>query len=82
MTIDLHIDQLVLHGINVVDRDDLVLALQMELSRLLSEQGTLTGSSVAARVEGGSFTLTPDMGAEAIGTHVARAIYGGIVAAS
>ena len=50
--------------------------------RLFSEEGAaaaLAGSRVAGRVDGGSFALTPNMSVETIGTHVAQAIYGGIV---
>ena len=82
MTIDLHIDQLILHGFAAVDREQLVIAVERELSHLLSEDGTpaaLSTSGFAARLDGGSFALTPDMSAENIGTHVARAIHGGMV---
>ena len=81
-TIDLHIEQLILHGFAAVDRDQLVSAVQQELARLFSEEGAaaaLAGSRVAGRVDGGSFALTPNMSVETIGTHVAQAIYGGIV---
>lgn len=83
MTINLHIEHLILHGLAAVDRDQLVSAVQQELARLFAEEGaaaTWAGPRVADRVDGGSFTLTPNMGAEAIGAHVAQAIYGGIVA--
>jgi hypothetical protein len=82
MTIDLHIDRLILSGFASIDREQLVVAVEQELSRLLAEDGTPAGWSVsgfAAHLDGGSFALTPDMSAESIGTQVARAIYGGIV---
>ncbi len=84
MTIDLHIDQMILHGFADIDRDQLAFAVQQELSRLFADESAVTaiaGSKATARVDGGSFALAPDMGAETIGEHVARAIYGGIVAA-
>ncbi len=74
------IDHLVLEGVSALDRQPTVDALRAELGRLFaaeSRRGGLPvldgGDSPAGRPA--SFSMPPGLGAEAIGRHVARAIY-------
>jgi len=79
--IELHIEELVLHGFAPGDRYRIGEAVEQELSRLFAERDTL--SSLArerevAYLDGGAFEVTPGSGAEAIGVRVAQAVYGGL----
>jgi hypothetical protein len=79
--IDLHINRLVLHGFDHIDRAQLGAAVEAELGRLFAEQGaasSLHQQAYTSRLDGGSFILAPDAGAEAIGRHIAQAVYGGL----
>ena len=79
--VDLHIEELVLHGFEPADHDRIGEVLQRELSRLFVEEGippSLTRGAGIDRVEGGPFEAQPGSGAEAIGALVARAVYGGL----
>ena len=78
--VELHIERLVLDGIGGVDRANLGAAVQVELARLLTERGVPTSLSRpghAGRVDGGRMALGPDVGAPALGTRIAEAIYRG-----
>ena len=53
---------------------------QMQIARDFTAQGvplTLTGGGVVARLDGGSFTVTPDARPDRTGAQVAQAIYRG-----
>ncbi len=88
-SIELHIEELVLHGFAPGDRYRIGDAMERELARLFVERGTppslaqgrevarLDGGTVA-RLDGGTFEVKPGSGAEAIGVRVARAVYGGL----
>jgi hypothetical protein len=79
--IELHIEELVLHGFAPGDRYEIGAAVERELARLFAEQGlptSLSGGGDFARFNGGSFNVTPGSQAEAIGTRVAQSVYGGI----
>lgn len=79
-SIELHIEELVLHGFAPGDRYRIGEAVKDELVRLLTEQGvprTLASDGEVARLDGGAFEVKPGSGAEAIGVQVARAVYGG-----
>jgi hypothetical protein len=81
MNIELHIEELVLHGFAPGDRHRIVEAAQFELQRLLAERGApqlFDGSIDLARIDAGSFDLKPGANAEGVGAQVARAIYGGM----
>ncbi len=80
-SIELHIDELILHGFLPGDRDRIGAAVQHELVRLLSEQGlpaTLLQGGERPSLEGGSFELRPQARPEAVGTQVARSIFRGL----
>lgn len=79
--IDLHIDRLVLHGFDHVDRTALGAAVEAELARLFAEQGDATipqNDRHAPRLDGGSFQATPGASAETLGIQIARSVYGGL----
>jgi len=79
--IELHIEELVLHGFAPKDRYQIGEAVQCELVRLLSERGVLPSvvrGGEMGRLDGGSFKVRMGAKAEVIGVQVARAVYGGM----
>ena len=82
MTIHLHIDELVLHGLDVRDPQLLREAVAGELSQLLATQGNRPAwnkNSNIARIDGGSFELSRrDPGATQLGGQIARQVAGGL----
>jgi hypothetical protein len=75
--VELHIDELVLHGVAPRDRRAVGEGVQRELTRLLMEGGVPAGwerGGEVTRLDGGSFQVT---GSEpgVIGIRVAEAIY-------
>lgn len=79
MNVELHIEELVLHGFSPSDRYRIAAAVERELSRLLAEQGTpptLARGGDIGHLDGGSFGAKPGAGPEAIGARVAQAVYG------
>jgi hypothetical protein len=79
--LELHIQELVLHGFEPSDRYRLVDAVERELSRLFAERGTpppLGQRRDVARLDAGVFEAKPGSRAEVIGAQVARAVYGGL----
>ncbi|HEX6288337.1 MAG TPA: hypothetical protein VFZ66_04060 [Herpetosiphonaceae bacterium] len=84
-SVDLRIDQLVLHGFDhgsaASARSLIGATVERELARLLSEQGVPPGLSqegAVARLDGGAFEVLPHAGPEAIGAQIAQAIYRGL----
>ncbi len=78
--IELEIDELVLHGFGAIDRDQIGLAVQQELSRLLADggvPGALGQGGEVSRLDGGMFNVTAGAKAEVVGTQIAQSIYGG-----
>lgn len=81
MNLDLEIEELVLHGFSGMDRDRIARALQMELERLITEEGvpaSVQAGGNVALLDGGSFQVAPRSSAEEVGAQVARAVYGGM----
>jgi hypothetical protein len=79
--VELHIEELVLHGFPPGDRYRISEAMERELSRLFAQQGVpppLAQGGGAARLDGGSLEVQPGFKAEAIGVRVAQAVYGGL----
>lgn len=73
----LHIDELVLHGFDPSDRHRIGDAVQHELVRLLAERGLRHTSPFERPVlSAGNVSLQRDTPARAVGTRVARALYG------
>jgi hypothetical protein len=81
-SIALHIEQLVLHGVAFGDQQQIGAAVERELTRLFAERGVppaIAGGAEMRNVTGGSFIATPSASPDAIGSRVARAVYGGLV---
>jgi hypothetical protein len=81
VNLELHIEELVLHGFAPADRYRIGDSMERELARLFAEQGTppsLRQGSEIERLDGGSFEAKAGSRAEAIGTRVAQAVYGGL----
>lgn len=79
--VELHIEELVLHGFAQRDRYLIAEAVERELARLLAEQGAPqlnTGHQSLARLDAGTFTIAPQASAEQTGAQVAQAIYRGL----
>lgn len=78
--IELHIDELVLHGFNPADRRRIGEAVERELTRLLGEQGPSGGAGDVqiSRLDGGSITLSPGAGPETVGAEIARSVCGAL----
>jgi hypothetical protein len=79
--VEVHIDELVLHGFDVADRFPICDALEQELTRLLAERGALShlsGPMEIERMNGGSFKVAPGGRAAGVGADVARAVHGAL----
>lgn len=80
-SVELRIEELVLHGFEPGHHYRIGEAAEHELSRLFTEQGTppsLARGHEIERVDGGEFEVKPDTTVEAVGAQVARAVYGGL----
>ena len=81
MNIELHIEQLMLHGFAPSDRHRIGAAIQQELARLLAEQGIPPGlaqGKTIGQLDGGAFEMKAGTSPRVIGAHIAQAIYGGL----
>ena len=85
MNINLHIDQLIFHGIDHIDRDQVGLAVQTELSRLIREQGlpaSLNQTYTLGNLNAGEFRqggmTGANTGTNSVGAQVAQKIYRGM----
>lgn len=81
MNIEIHIEELVLHGFAPGDRYCLGAAVELELARLFAERGvppSLAQGAEFADMGGGAFEMAPGSRSEAIGAQVAQAVYGGL----
>lgn len=77
-SLELHIEELVLHGFSHGDRLSIGDAIQQELSRLISEQGLPSvsmGPSSVAHLDAGSFQVAPGAKAQAIGAQLAQHLH-------
>lgn len=79
-TIELHIDELVLHGFSEHNQAQLVEAIEHEIIRVLQDRGLPAGLSADAaigRLNAGTFTLQVDAKTEIVGQNIANSIYNG-----
>jgi hypothetical protein len=79
--IEVEIEELVLHGFDPRDRHSIGKAVRSELSRLLTEGGVPSSLGHAGNVphlDGGSFGVRRGTTPKAVGSQVARAVYGGM----
>jgi hypothetical protein len=78
MGIDLHIEELVLHGFAARDRHKIAEAVQIELTHLLSAQAQanfLKGSISLERINGGAFKVQAGGKPQSAGIEIARAVF-------
>jgi hypothetical protein len=79
--VELHIEELVLHGFAPGDRHAIARAVESEIARLIGERGLsfVAGEDISvARLDGGSFQVQPSAGPDAIGGQIAQGVYGGL----
>lgn len=79
VNLELEITELIVTGIAPQDSDRLQTALTTELTRLFTEVGiprAIVQSSHQQHLDGGSFEVTRSMSPEAMGMHIAQAMYG------
>ena len=80
--IELHIEELVLHGFAPGDRFRIAEAVEQELGRLLLEQQDVSPlfekSGKIERLNAGTFKMTPGIRPEAVGARVAQAVHSGL----
>lgn len=83
--IELHIEELVLHGFERGDRYPVADAIERELSRLLAEQfaeqgipSSLTRDAEREHLDAGAFHVAPRSKPDHIGAQVAQAVHGGL----
>jgi hypothetical protein len=79
--IELHIEELVLHGFQPGDRQRIGLAVQQELTRLFTEQGLPPGLSSGGAIpslDAGSFQHAPNAKPPAVGQQIANTVYTGL----
>lgn len=78
-TIELHIQELVLHGFAPADRRPIADAIERELHTLFTREGLPAGRSFEiASLNGGSFQIEQATRQQSAGANVAHAIYGGL----
>jgi hypothetical protein len=80
-SIELRIEELVLHGFSPGDRHRIAEAVQWELTRLLADpamRASLAIPRATARLDGGSFQLVANSKPEAIGVQVAQSLHRGL----
>jgi len=80
-SVELHIEELVLHGFSPVDRYTIGDAIQRELTRLIATHGMpgLEGKGFSAdRLDAGSFQVRKHSREEDVGIKVAESVYRGL----
>lgn len=78
--IELHIEELILHGFGASNAHQIGAAVEREITRLLQVQGlppALSGECSVERLNAGSFSAAPGSGAAAVGTQIAQSVYTG-----
>ncbi len=79
--IELHIEELVLHGFSPGDRHRIAGAVERELAMLIKEKGApqdLVNNGGIEKLNGGSFQVGQSSKPEATGAQIARAVYRGM----
>ena len=77
--INLHIEELVLHGFATGDRHRIAAEVEAELTRLFSEQPLAVEENISvAQLDGGSFALENNARPAKVGGQIAGAVHGGI----
>lgn len=79
--IEVHIEELVLHGFSPIHGQAIGAAVTAEVERLLAEQGlppAVAAGVVIGRIDGGSFHASQQAAPGAMGVGVAQALFGGL----
>jgi len=77
-SIQLHIEELVLHGFSPHDRHHIAEAVETELHRLLEAQGLAAAQFqdlTMERLDAGEFTAAPGASAGSLGAQMAQSVY-------
>ncbi|HEX9867630.1 MAG TPA: hypothetical protein VGC99_03370 [Candidatus Tectomicrobia bacterium] len=80
-SLEVYIEELVLHGFPTGDRYRIAEAVERELARLFAEQGvppSFTRGADIPRLDGGGFEVAQGSKPEVIGAQVAEAVYRGL----
>jgi hypothetical protein len=80
-SVELHIEELRLHGFTAGARAHIGEAVERELRRLFADQGVpafFAHNIESAQLDAGAFNLVPGSKAEVIGVQVAQVIYEGL----
>ena len=78
-SIELHIEELLLHSFSPGDQYRIGEAVEQELSRLLADRSVpqlLERGREIANMDGGAFEVVTGSRAEVVGAQVAKAVYG------
>ncbi len=83
MNINLHIERLILDGLQLERGQNMLLqtAIEAELTRLLTEQGLSSGlqsGGVLRNLEAGPMQLSPGSSPAELGIQIAQSVYSGI----
>ncbi|MGD1942037.1 MAG: hypothetical protein ACFB0G_12055 [Leptolyngbyaceae cyanobacterium] len=83
MNVNLHIEELVLDGIDLSphQRSQLDVAIRTELTRLIAADGlspSLQQGGWRDRLSASNFQFSPGQAPEAMGQHIAQSVYGGL----
>ena len=76
--VNVHIEQLVLHGLSGVDSVTVGDAVIRHLTSSITAEGLRSRPGSISRVAGGSFRVPRAATAESVGASVARAIHSGV----
>lgn len=79
--IELHIEELVLHGFEGYNQYGIGEAIEREIARLLQERGLPAAFSAGINVDhlnAGTFTVQPNAQANTVGNQIAQSIYKGL----
>ena len=79
--IELHIEELALHGLPAADRHAIGETVERELARLLSERVESSGWAAGefTHLRGGTFAVMPAATPQLIGQQIAQTIYSGLI---
>jgi hypothetical protein len=79
--VEVHIEELVLHGFAPSDRNGIGRGMERMLSRLFIEEGlppSLGRTKAIFYLDSGAIEAAPELGVEAVGVEVAKAVYKGM----
>jgi hypothetical protein len=82
-SVELHIEELLLHGFNPRDRFAIGDTVEHELTRLIGNGGLagIASEITVERLDGGKFKAAPGMKPGAVGKQIAQTLYRGIAPA-